>query len=170
MGYFGRPISNGMTINIRYDRNKVLQALRYHFISRSEIKILLILVNVFAILSAGLYAFKLIRPQPFLMSSVLWFLLMLTFWFWLPRIIYRRSATFKEEIALTFRDIDLLLETSRGYTTWQYNRFQYYIESPFFFHLYINDKSFFLLPKDCCVGEADTIDVRKMLNEKIGRK
>lgn len=159
-----------MTVRISYDKNKVLQALRYHFISRNEIKILLILVNVFAILSAALYAFKIIRPQPFLMGSVLWFLLMLTFWFWLPRMVYRRSATFKEEIDLTFRDQDILLETSRGYTHWNYNKFQYYIESPYFFHLYINDKSFFLIPKDACTGDADTIEVRRMLNDKIGRK
>lgn len=159
-----------MKIHIRYDRNKTLQALRYHFVSRGEIKILLIVVNVFAILSAALFAFKVIRPFPFLISSLLWFLLMLTFWFWLPRIIYRRSQTFKDKIDLSLRSDDILLETDRGYTTWDYQRFQYYIESPFFFHLYINDKSFFLIPKDACTGDADTIEVRKRLDEKIGRK
>jgi signal transduction histidine kinase len=159
-----------MKVSIVYDKSKVLQALRYHFISRSEVKVLLIVVNVFALISAGLFAFKMIRPFPFLISSMLWFVLMLTFWFWLPRIIYSRSATFKDEIDLTFRSEDILLETSRGYTTWAYNRFSYYMESPFFFHLYINDKSFFLVPKDACVGEADTIQVRQLLQEKVGRK
>jgi hypothetical protein len=159
-----------MKLNIRYDRNKVIQALRYHFISRSEVKILLIIVNVFAILSAVLFGFKMIRPMPFLVSSFLWFMLMLTFWFILPRMIYRRSSTFKEEIDLTLREDDLLLETSRGYTTWSYRKFQYYMESPYFFHLYINDKSFFLIPKDACTEENDSISVRHLLNEKIGRK
>ena len=159
-----------MTLHIKYDKNKTLQALRYHFISRSEIKILLILVNVFAILSAVLLGFKLIQPLPFLISSFMWFVLMITFWFLLPRLVYRRSATFKEEIDFTFRDQDLLLETERGYTNWAYKKFQYYLETPYFFHLYINDRSFFLLPKDACTTENTTEEVRKVLDEKIGRK
>ena len=159
-----------MQIKIEYDRQKVLQALRYHFISRNEVKVLLILVNVFAVFAAVLYAFKMVRPGPFLVSSLLWFLLMLTFWFWLPRMIYNRSATFKEHIDFTFRGDDILLETSRGHTAWAYNKFMYYIESPFFFHLYMSDKMFFLIPKDACVGEADTVKVRKLLDEKVGRK
>jgi Zn-dependent protease with chaperone function len=159
-----------MKISIVYDKAKTQQALRYHFISRNEVKILLILVNVFAVFSAGLYAFKVIRPTPFLLSSLLWFLLMLTFWFWLPRMIFNRSATFKDRIDLTLRDDDILLETERGFTTWSYKKFRYYMESPNFFHLYIDDKTFFMIPKDACEGEADTVAVRRRLDEKIGRK
>ena len=70
-----------MLIQFGYDKKQVLQALRYHFLSRPEIKILLILVNVFAIVSAGLFFFKKISPLAFLISSVLWFVLMIVFWF-----------------------------------------------------------------------------------------
>ena len=44
-----------MKIHITYDKPKVIQALRYHFISRKEIRILLIAVNVFAVISAVLF-------------------------------------------------------------------------------------------------------------------
>ena len=44
----------GMIIYFGYEKRQVLQALRYHFITRPEIKILLIIVNVFTILSAVL--------------------------------------------------------------------------------------------------------------------
>lgn len=159
-----------MTIHVNYEKSKVLQALRYHFISRAEIKVLLILVNVFAILAAILLALKLIHPMPFLISSVLWFVLMITFWYLLPRLVYKRSATFKEEIDISLREKDILLETGKGYTNWAYNKFKYFIETPHFFHLYINDKSFFLLPKDACVGEADIPSVREVLLNKIGKK
>ncbi|HMJ47128.1 MAG TPA: hypothetical protein VK498_07340, partial [Ferruginibacter sp.] len=74
-----------------YSKPKVIQALRYHFISRNEIKVLLILVNIFAIVSAGLFFFKKISPLAFLISSTLWFVLMLIFWFILPRIVYKRA-------------------------------------------------------------------------------
>jgi hypothetical protein len=159
-----------MQLTIQYDKPKVLQALRYHFISRSEIKILLILVNIFAILSAGLFAFKVVRAMPFLVSSFLWFLLMLTFWFWMPRMVYRKSATFHEKIQLRFRENDILLETARGHTNWTYEKFQYYIESPYFFHLYISDKSFFLIPKEACESDDEVHEVRKFLQNRIGRK
>ena len=159
-----------MKVHVIYEKNKVLQALRYHFLSRPEIKILLILVNVFAILSAVLMALHLIRPFPFLISSFMWFILMLTFWFLLPRMVYRRTSTFKETVDVNFRDNDLLLETEQGYANWPYKKFRYYLETPHFFHLYIDDKSFFLLPKACCTGEAGTVEVRSVLNSRIGKK
>lgn len=159
-----------MTVHVKYEKNKVLQALRYHFISRPEIKILLILVNVFAILSAVLLAFKLIRPFPFLISSFMWFILMITFWFLLPFIVYRRNSTFKETVDVTLRDSDILLETEQGKASWVYKKFQYFLETPHFFHLYINDKSFFLLPKACCTGDADIAEVREVLKNKVGKK
>lgn len=159
-----------MTVHVSYEKNKVLHALRYHFISRPEIKVLLILVNVFAILSAFLMGFKLIRPFPFLISSFMWFMLMITFWFLLPRLVYRRTTTFKEKVDVSFRESDILLETEQGYANWPYKKFQYYMETPHFFHLYINDKSFFLLPKANCIGDADTANVREVLNNKIGKK
>ena len=159
-----------MTIPIKYDKNKVIQALRYHFISRSEIKILMILVNVFAILSAALFFYKVIQPISFLVSSFLWFSLMVVFWFILPRMVYRRTATFKEQFELELRNERILIHTDRGTAEWEYKKFAYFIESPHFFHLYINDKSFFIVPKDGCTGEADTMEVRKLLTDKIGRK
>ena len=55
-----------MTIYFGYDKKQVIQALRYHFLTRPEIKILLILVNVFAILSAVLFGFDKIQPLAFL--------------------------------------------------------------------------------------------------------
>lgn len=159
-----------MTVHVSYEKGKVLQALRYHFISRMEIKVLLILVNVFAILAAVLLALRFIGPVPFLVSSFMWFVLMITFWYLLPLIIYRRNSTFRESVDVTFRDTDILLETEQGRATWLYKNFQYFLETPHFFHLYINDKSFFLLPKANCTGDADTRLVRERLNNKIGKK
>lgn len=133
-------------------------------------RILLILVNVFAVTSAILFYFKKIQPFAFMIGSFLWFALMLTFWFFLPRIVYRRSSTFKEEIDITFYPQSIDLSTSRGHASWAYNRFNYFIESPYFFHLYINERSFFLIPKDCCIGDTDVSEVRNLLKEKIGLK
>ena len=94
-----------MTTNyFEYNKAKVIQALRYHFISRKEIKIMMILVNVFALLSAALFFMKKITPIAFLLSSFLWFLMMILFWFLLPRIIYRKSPSFKEKYRINIDD------------------------------------------------------------------
>ncbi|HMX81508.1 MAG TPA: YcxB family protein, partial [Ferruginibacter sp.] len=79
-----------------YDKKKVIQALRYHFITRREIRVMMILINVFALLSAALFFFKRISPYAFLISSLLWIMLMLTFWFILPYTVYRRADTFRD--------------------------------------------------------------------------
>jgi signal transduction histidine kinase len=85
-----------MTISFTYKKKQVLQALRYHFISKREIRLMIILVNVFAFMSAALFYFKKATPMAFLTGSVLWFVLMITFWFLLPGAVYRRASTFKD--------------------------------------------------------------------------
>lgn len=83
-----------MELLIKYEKGKVLQALRYHFISRREIKLMIILVNVFALLTAILFGYKIISALPFLLSSLLWMSMMIAFWIWLPSTIYKRNHTF----------------------------------------------------------------------------
>lgn len=153
----------------RYDKPKVIQALRYHFITRREIKTMIILVNVFAILSAGLFFFKKISPLAFLVSSILWFTLMLAFWFILPYSIYKKAATFKDGFKVTLEDQHLFLENERGSKSWPWTAFSSIIESPHFFHLYFDSRSFFLIPK--VAFEGDTLyDARKFLANKIMNK
>jgi len=90
-----------MTVHFGYDKKQVLHALRYHFLTRPEIKLLIIFINVFAILSAVLAIFKVIQPFSFLVFSVLWLVLMLIIWKILPLSIYKRSHTFQDEFSLT---------------------------------------------------------------------
>ena len=159
-----------MTVQFGYDKKQVIQALRYHFLMRPEIKILLVLINVFAITSAILFAFKKIQPISFLIFSFLWFLLMLVIWRILPSSIYRRSLTFKDHFIMHFEGQGVMLETAKGSKGWDWNKFSYFVESPYFFHLYFDARSFFLVPKDAFKDITDLQVVREMLKEKIGKK
>jgi hypothetical protein len=145
----------------------VLQALRYHFISRREIKLLMILVNVFALLAAVLYALKLISPLPFLMSSVLWISMMVAFWIWLPAMIYRKSKTFKDEFTISIEENHFFIETVGGQKSWAWREFSSYYETPGFFHLYFDSKSFFLIPKDAFPEQEMLDNARKIFREHI---
>lgn len=149
-----------------YDKPKVIQALRFHFISRREIKFTIIIVNVFAIFSGVMYFFKKISPVAFLFASGLWFILMISFWFVLPYIIYRKAATFKDRFRVHFNDEGMTLETARGSKGWPWESFSTYMESPFFFHIYFDTRSFFLIPKEAFEGDQIS-EVRKILKHRI---
>ncbi len=158
-----------MTIYFGYEKKQVLQALRYHFITRPEIKILLILVNVFTILSAVLVYMHKIQPLSFLIFSLLWFLLLITFWKILPSTIYRKSKTFLDHFSMDLEENEIILQTERGAQAWQWKDFSSFLESPYFFHLYFNSRSFFLVPKDAFKNLPDLQDARALLRTKIKR-
>ena len=159
-----------MTIYFEYDKSQVIQALRYHFISKAEIRIMIILVNVFAILSIVLYALKKIGPGPFLVGSTMWIVLMISFWFLLPYIVYKRAVTFKHAFSMHFRENNFELEHEHGSRPWPYTALAYYMESPNFFHLYFDSRSFLLVPKNANMGASDVSELRKILGEHIRKK
>lgn len=158
-----------MQFVVSYNKKKVIQGLRYHFITRREIRILLILVNIFAITSAVLFYIKKIRPEPFLLSSVIWIFFMLSFWFLLPNVIYKRSETFKNSFTIFILKRQVRLQNNQGYVEWSWDRFTHFFESPNFFHLYFSTKSFFLLPKECVPPEKIN-DLRVIFSTHIIRK
>jgi hypothetical protein len=156
-----------MTSNLfSYDKGKVLQALRYHFITRKEIKIMMILVNVFSIVSATLFFFKKITPLAFLVSAVLWFALMILFWFLLPKMIYKKAQTFQDKFKAILSTDEFALENERGRKGWAWQEFSTFMESPHFFHLYFNSRSFFIVPKDAFEGD-NLHEARNIFKEKI---
>jgi hypothetical protein len=156
-------------INISYNKGKVLQALRYHFFSRREIKLMMILVNVFALLAGVLYGLKLIQPLPFLMSSVLWLSMMVAYWIWLPALIYRKSKTFKDNFEVTISPQHFFIQTANGTKSWAWREFSSYYETPGFFHLYFDNKSFFLIPKDALSGQEELEEAREIFRTHISR-
>ena len=155
-----------MTFPFSYNKQKVIRALRYHFIWQKEIRIMLIVIILFDIISAVLYYTGKIQPQPFMLGSVIWFFFIISIWFFLPNNIYRKSATFKEKYIITFKNSGILLETERGGAERQWYDIIKYAESPDFFHLYFSSKSFFLVPKDEISSEMIST-LRSLLKNNI---
>lgn len=136
-----------MAYPISYNKSEVLQALRYHFIKQREIKSLMIFVNVYAIITAVLLFMKKIRPEPFLLGSILWILLMAFFWFVLPNLFYKKTVLFKENWQFDFNEKGATMVGNLGEANWEWNLVTTYFESPYFFHFYFSQKSFFIVPK-----------------------
>lgn len=159
-----------MTIYFGYEKGQVMQALRYHFISRPEIRIMLILVNVFAIASIVLYSFHKITPMAFFVGSLLWVVLMISFWFILPGMVYRRAETFKHSFSMDFEDDGFRLSHERGNRSWPWEALSTFLESPHFFHLYFDSRSFFLVPKSGFKDKEEIAELRTLLKAKTKKK
>lgn len=156
-----------MVIYFEYDKKQVMSALRHHFISRPEIKFLLIVVNLFTILSAILFYLHKIQPLSFLIFSFLWFALLITFWSLLPLSVYKKSQTFQDRFSMNFDDREVVLQTELGSHAWNWNEFSTYLESPFFFHLYFTSRAFFLVPKDAFSNLEALQETRNLLKRKL---
>lgn len=156
-----------MTIQFGYNKRQVLDGLRGHFFGRPEIRTMVIVINVFAILSAILFALKKIQALPFLIFSVLWFCLWISVRRLLPLSIYKRSATFQDTFILTLEDRGVLLETKKGSQLWAWEDFSGFKETIYFFHIYFNARAFFMIPKDSFKDLSELQDARKLLKERI---
>jgi hypothetical protein len=159
-----------MTIHFTYEKSKVIQALRYHFITRPELKTMIIVVNVFALTAAALFYFGKVTALAFFMGSVLWFMLMISVWFLLPGIIYRRTSTFKDHFDMSFEETGFSLGNERGSRQWPWQKLSTFTESPHFFHLYFDSRTFFLVPKSGFRSTDELFELRQLLKEKITKK
>jgi YcxB-like protein len=159
-----------MTIQFSFEKSKVLQGLRYHFITRPELRLMLILVNVFALTSAALFYFKVVTPLAFFIGSTLWFIMMISVWFLLPVIVYRRTATFKDHFTMSFEEDSFSLGNERGSRSWPWKALTVLQESPHFFHLYFDSRSFFLVPKSGCKTSDEVFELRQLLKKHIQKK
>ncbi|MBA2746325.1 MAG: YcxB family protein [Flavisolibacter sp.] len=159
-----------MRIEFTYNKNQVLQALRYHFLSRKEIRLMIILVNVFALASAILFYFKQILPLAFLVGSLLWFILMISFWYFLPGIVYRRASTFKDHFIMNFEEDSFSVGNERGSRPWSWESVKHFMETPNFFHLYFGSTSFFLVPKNSFASSDEVFEMRSLLKKKIKKQ
>ena len=159
-----------MTISFSYNKPQVIQALRYHFLNKKEIRLMIVLVNVFALASAILFYMRKIDPMAFLFGSFLWFTLMISFWFVLPGVVYRRAATFRDHFTMNFEDTNFSLGNERGSRAWKWEQLSSFLETPNFFHLYFDKNSFFLVPKNAYADSDAIHEMRQLLKAKVGAR
>lgn len=156
-----------MQIQLVYNKKKVLQALRYHFISRPEIKILSIFIILFSLLSGFFLFQQKIKPEIFLLSSLIWVTFFIIIFYLLPHTIYNKSKDiFTHNYTVHFLANGMRLSSTKGSTEWSWNRFSNFYETPHFFHLYFSKRSFFLIPKEN-MNEIEQYDIRILLSKHI---
>lgn len=155
-----------MTCSFTYDKRQVIQALRYHFVSRLEIRLLIIAVNIFAIGALLAYTFVRISPFAFLLSSCLWLVLMVALWWLLPWLVYRQTQAFQRAFTMQFSENGFELQHGESGNRWTWDRLSKWSETPLFFHLYFDPRSFWLVPKDA-LTDTDRLQLRGWLRNHV---
>lgn len=160
-----------MQVDVLYEKNKVLQALRYHFITRPDIKTLAIVIVLFSLIAGVFLFFKKIQPQVFLLASVIWLAYFVIVFYILPLLIYNKGkSVFLSRYTAYFAQDYISIENERGRTEWEWNRFSNFFETDNFYHLYFNKRAFFLIPKDNIeIEQRKEITKLLMNNVRIGK-
>ena len=159
-----------LEFRVAYHKSEVLQALRYHFIRKSEVRVMIVLINVFALLSMGLFATGLASPLPFLTGTALWLFLMLAIWTGMPAAVYRRNRTFRDSFIVRLEDSHLFLKREGGSRTWAWREFSHYYETPGFFHLCFGEQGFLLLPKASIPGPEGVSQARRIIGAVVPKR
>ncbi len=65
---------------------------------------------------------------------------------------------------------NVILRTEKGEKEWEWEAFSKFVESPFFFHLYFDPRSFFLVPTDAFETNEAKQEARRIIKENIRNK
>lgn len=159
-----------MTIQFGYEKSKVIKALRLYFISRREIRFMIILVNVLAILLLIAFLLGYLGAANYLTFTFLWVVLMIFFWFVFPYSTFRRTVMFQHEYSMTFTEQDFSLEHKGRGKSWPWTALNGHMESPDFFHLYFDSKTFLLVPKSGCRDTDEVHELRTLIKTKVKKR
>ncbi|QOR75010.1 MAG: YcxB family protein [Thermoflavifilum sp.] len=156
-----------MQVVFTYDRRSVIDALRVHFMSRSEVKFMrIILMILFGLTVVGNLMGYVSFGAVFGIFMMM-LLLLLIFWFWLPVLTYNKSATFKDNICLQLEDQGMAIGTRSGEHQIRWESFRNVVETRDYIYLYRNTRSFFIIPWSAFSNEADRQAFRNLLHNKF---
>ncbi len=93
---------------------------------------------------------------------------MISFWFVLHSIVYRRAETFRHEFSMNFEQKWIFTSGMKeDHVNGPVKRWSNFVESPHFFHLYFDARSFFLVPKSGFKDKDEVFEMRQLLKQKV---
>ena len=81
--------------------------------------------------------------------------------------VYRKAVTFKHEFSMSFDEDGFSLGHENGSKSWKWASLKNYLESPQFFHLYFDSRSFLLVPKSGCKDTDEVFELRGLIKSKV---
>lgn len=85
-------------------------------------------------------------------------------------VVYRKSKTFQDRFEVSIEANHFFINTDSGRKGWAWREFSTYYETPGFFHLYFDRKTFFLIPKNVFENDESVDEARKIIKEAFAEK
>jgi len=145
-----------MHVEFSYNKEDVLNALRYHFMQRGEIKVYRTTLAILLLITLTGFFFHLVTFSALIGIFAMVAIIVWAFWYLLPLSTYNKAATFKDEIKLLYSEEGLLISTrsSEHQRQLYWNSFTRLVETRKFFFLYRDKKSFLLIPTSAFENDA----------------
>ncbi|HEU4553341.1 MAG TPA: YcxB family protein [Chitinophaga sp.] len=145
-----------MHVEFSYNKEDVLNALRYHFMQRGEVKVYRTTLAILLLVTLLGYLFHLVNFSALIGIVAMVAIIVWAFWYLLPLSTYNKAATFKDEIKLLYSEEGLFISTrsSEHQRQLYWNHFTRLVETRKFFFLYRDKKSFLLIPTSAFENDA----------------
>ncbi|SHM61068.1 YcxB-like protein [Chitinophaga sp. CF418] len=156
-------------LEFSYNKEEVLNALRYHFMQRGEIKVFRNTLFILLAFTMAGYAFKIVTTGALIGIAAMVLLIIAVFWFLLPVSIYNKAATFKDNIHLKYSEEGITISTrnSEHQRLLSWSTFTKVVEAKNFFFLYRGKKNFFLVPTSAFKSEDAQKEFSRLANNNI---
>jgi len=158
-----------MHVEFSYNKEDVLNALRYHFSRRGEIKVFRNTLCILVLAALAGFFFQLVTLNALIGIIAMTALIGWAFWYVLPLSTYNKAATFKDEIRLRYTEDGLMISTraSDHQRQLSWNNFSRLVETRKFFFLYRDKKSFLLIPTSAFENDDARNNFSKLVKGKI---
>jgi len=71
---------------------------------------------------------------------------------------------------MNFEENGFTLIHEKGSKSWPWEALKNFVESPHFFHLYFDNRSFLLVPKSGCQNEDEIVELRQLIKGKVKKR
>ena len=133
-------------LQFTYKKEEVINALRFHFMSRGEIRVFRNTLIILLLATVIGYVFRVVNFNAMLGIVVMMVILGWAFWYLLPVSTYNKAATFRDSIRLRYNDEGMAIYTGQGERSMSWRNFSQIVETQSFFFLYRDKRTFFLIP------------------------
>jgi hypothetical protein len=158
-----------MHLEFSYNKDEVLNALRYHFLQRGEIKVFRNTLFILLAFTLAGFAYRIVTVGALVGIASMSVLIVLVFWYMLPVSIYNKAATFKDDIHMNYSEDGIVISTRNSDVDKQLSwaAFTAVVRAKNFFFLYRGKKNFFLVPTSAFKSEMEQREFEKLANAKI---
>ncbi|ACU57870.1 YcxB-like protein [Chitinophaga sp. YR627] len=158
-----------MHLEFNYNKEEVLNALRYHFLQLGEIKVFRNTLFILLAFTLAGFAFKIVTIGALIGIVSMVVLIIMVFWFLLPVSIYNKAATFKDDIHLKYSEEGITISTrnSEQQRLLSWSTFTRVVEAKNFFFLYRGKKNFFLVPTSAFKSADAHEEFSRLANDHI---